>query len=77
MAGASSLSIVYPLDCIRTRLSVDIGNDKNTRAYKVSILYLFKNSRIFKGFVDCVGKVMKNDGLRGFYKGYVISIPVL
>lgn len=42
---------------------------------KSVFLYLFEKSYL-KGFIDCVGKVMKNDGLRGFYKGYVISIPV-
>lgn len=59
-AGAASLCFVYPLDFIRTRLSVDMGKDEAQRQ--------------FKGFRDCAAQILKSDGLLGFYRGFVPSI---
>ncbi|CAI4223884.1 unnamed protein product [Auanema sp. JU1783] len=60
MAGSSTLCFVYPLDFIRTRLSVDIGKTLENRAYK--------------GFSDCLVKTVKNEGVVGLYRGFLISI---
>lgn len=59
-AGASTLSIVYPLDFARTRLAIDAGKHKKDRK--------------FTGVMNCLSKIYKSDGIRGVYRGYCISI---
>jgi len=58
-AGTSTEFIVYPLDFARTRLAVDV--------------LLGKHKRQYKGLFDCLMKSVKAEGIRGCYKGYVIS----
>uniref|UniRef100_A0A915JCQ9 ADP/ATP translocase n=1 Tax=Romanomermis culicivorax TaxID=13658 RepID=A0A915JCQ9_ROMCU len=53
VAGATALSIVYPLEFARTRLALDVGHN---------------NSREFNGIKDCFAKIFRSDGVRGFYK---------
>jgi len=50
-AGATSLTVVYPLDFGRTRLAADVGSGK---------------AREFSGLVDCLAKIAKSDLYRGF-----------
>ena len=45
-AGATSLSVVYPLDFARTRLAADVGKGAN-------------KEREFSGLVDCLKKVVQ------------------
>lgn len=59
-AGATSLSVVYPLDFARTRLAADIGKARVERE--------------FTGLGDCFGKILKADGPRGLYKGFGVSV---
>lgn len=61
-AGVSSMVITYPLDFARTRLATDIGGPKEKRQ--------------FKGLFDCLSKVVAKDGIRGIYRGILLSIPV-
>ena len=58
-AGATSLTVVYPLDFARTRLAADVGSGGN---------------REFTGLVDCLSKVAKSDGMTGLYRGFGISV---
>lgn len=58
-AGATSLSVVYPLDFGRTRLAADVGSGKE---------------REFNGLVDCLTKVAQRDGIGGLYRGFGISV---
>lgn len=58
-AGATALSIVYPLEFVRTRLAVDVGRSK---------------TREFTGLRDCVAKTLKSDGIAGLYRGFGVSI---
>ena len=64
MAGATgascSLSIVYPLDFARTRLSTDVGKGKDERK--------------FTGLFDVIVKSVKADGPQALYNGFAISI---
>jgi len=60
VAGAIGLSIVYPLDFVRTRLAADIGKSEGERQ--------------FKGMTDCFSKIFKNDGFVGLYRGFQISV---
>merc|ERR1712227_1020268 len=60
-AGATSLTIVYPLDFARTRLGADVGKAAADRE--------------FKGLADCIKKSYKADGLvRGLYPGFISSV---
>ena len=58
-AGATSLTVVYPLDFARTRLAADVGSGK---------------SREFTGLIDCLKKVAASDGPQGLYRGFGISV---
>ena len=58
-AGATSLTVVYPLDFARTRLAADVGSG---------------GDREFNGLVDCLMKIFKKDGPAGLYRGFGISV---
>jgi solute carrier family 25 (adenine nucleotide translocator) protein 4/5/6/31 len=59
LAGAGSLTIVYPLDFARTRLAADIGKE---------------GQREFTGLVDCLTKVAKTSGVGSLYNGFGVSV---
>jgi len=59
LAGAGSLTIVYPLDYARTRLASDVGSGKRT----------------FNGLSDCIMKTAKGPaGVMGLYNGFGVSV---
>ena len=58
-AGATSLTVVYPLDFARTRLAADVGQG---------------GDREFNGLVDCLKKILAKDGPQGLYRGFGISV---
>jgi len=59
LAGAGSLTVVYPLDYARTRLAADVGSGK----------------RDFKGLSDCLVKTAKGPGgFMSLYNGYGVSV---
>lgn len=58
-AGATSLVFVYPLDFARTRLAADMGQGAG---------------RQFSGMADCLTKIARADGLRGLYRGFMVSL---
>lgn len=58
-AGATSLTVVYPLDFARTRLAADVGSG---------------GEREFGGLVDCLQKIFAKDGAAGLYRGFGISV---
>merc|ERR1711959_333222 len=59
MAGAASLTIVYPLDYARTRLASDVGSGKKQ----------------FNGLVDCLKKTASGPGgFFSLYNGYGPSV---
>jgi solute carrier family 25 (adenine nucleotide translocator) protein 4/5/6/31 len=59
VAGAFSLSFVYPLDYARTRLASDVGSGKKT----------------FEGLGDCLMKTAKGPkGVMSLYNGFGISV---
>ena len=60
LAGATTISILYPLGFMRTRLATDVGS---------------KEERIYpRGMRDVFSKIWQTDGVRGFYKGYGIAL---
>jgi len=60
LAGSVSLFLVHPIDLIRTRLATD--NIK------------INGSRNFSGATDCACKIYRASGIKGLYKGIVVSI---
>jgi solute carrier family 25 (adenine nucleotide translocator) protein 4/5/6/31 len=59
LAGAGSLTIVYPLDYARTRLASDVGSGQ----------------RAFSGLSDCLIKTAKGpSGVMGLYNGFGVSV---
>lgn len=59
IAGAGSLTILYPLDYARTRLAADVG----------------RSARTFNGLVHCIMTTAKGPkGVLGLYNGLGISI---
>lgn len=58
-AGATSLSVSYPLEFSYTRLAADNG---------------VGGKREFQGIVDCVRKTIRKDGVLGVYRGFVPSV---
>ena len=62
LAGVISTSIQYPLELAKTRLQADVKFQSK------------EQSRQFKGIYDCISKIYDSDGIRGLYRGYVISV---
>ena len=60
-AGSLSLLFVQSLDYTRTRLAMDAERNSD------------KRMRQFNGIIDCYVKTLKSDGIRGLYRGFVIS----
>merc|ERR1712178_475109 len=59
LAGAGSLTIVYPLDYARTRLASDVGSGE----------------RAFTGLGDCLKKTAQGpSGVMGLYNGFGVSV---
>uniref|UniRef100_A0A7S0AD04 ADP/ATP translocase n=1 Tax=Minutocellus polymorphus TaxID=265543 RepID=A0A7S0AD04_9STRA len=62
LAGATTITLLYPLAFMRTRLAVDMGNTQ-------------KGERKFaNGMSDVMKQIWRSDGWRGFYKGYGIAL---
>ncbi|XP_064415698.1 mitochondrial adenyl nucleotide antiporter SLC25A23 [Latimeria chalumnae] len=55
MAGAIAQTIIYPMEVLKTRLT------------------LRKTSQ-YSSIADCAQKILKNEGVRAFYKGYLPNI---
>jgi solute carrier family 25 (adenine nucleotide translocator) protein 4/5/6/31 len=60
LAGATSLTFVYPLDFARTRLAADVGKTANDRE--------------FNGLKDCLTKIYAHSGFKGLYQGFGVSV---
>lgn len=58
LAGAGSLTIVYPLDYARTRLASDVGSGKPQ----------------FTGLIDCLTKSAASGGILSIYNGFGVSV---
>jgi solute carrier family 25 (mitochondrial adenine nucleotide translocator), member 4/5/6/31 len=59
IAGAIGLTLVYPLDFVRTRLAADLGKTEG---------------REYTGMADCAKKTYASDGFPGLYRGFGISV---
>ncbi|KAM6966211.1 mitochondrial thiamine pyrophosphate carrier [Tautogolabrus adspersus] len=64
-AGVISKTITYPFDLFKKRLQV--GGFEAARAH-------FGQVRSYRGLVDCMIQIAKEEGLRGFFKGLSPSL---
>lgn len=62
LAGATSTTILYPIEFLRTRLAADLAKGKHTRNYQ------------FQGLGHTFSTILKSDGVLGFYQGYGIAL---
>jgi len=60
LAGATSTTILYPVEFVRTRLAADMGRNVQERLYT--------------GTLDVLRKIFHSDGVVGFYQGYGIAL---
>ena len=60
-AGCLSLLFVQSMDYTRTRLAMDAAKNSD------------KRMRQFNGIIDCYVKTLNADGIRGLYRGFMIS----
>jgi solute carrier family 25 (adenine nucleotide translocator) protein 4/5/6/31 len=60
LAGCLSNSIVHPLDLSRTRIGVEIGRKASERR--------------FRGLSDTLQTIYRQNGYRGLYQGFGISL---
>ncbi|KAF8364045.1 hypothetical protein PRIPAC_90968 [Pristionchus pacificus] len=57
LAGSVTMCFVYPLDVLRTRISVDVGRSRQSREYKLYFLY----RSIYFGLYDTARGVYETD----------------
>ena len=72
LAGAGSLTIVYPLDYARTRLAADVGHDKGSPTVKRANGK--GTNREFDGLADCIRQTVAKNGFCALYDGYLVSV---
>jgi len=68
-AGATSLTVSYPLEFAFTRLAADTGSSHGHGGAAGAAA-----KRQYNGIIDCLAKIVKSDGIRGIYRGYGPSV---
>ena len=71
-AGATALTVSYPLEYTYTRLAADTGGGHGHGSASAGAAAPPK--RQFKGIADCLVQTVRSDGLRGVYRGYGPSV---
>lgn len=73
-AGATALTVTYPLEFTYTRLAADVGGGHGHGAPAPAAGAAAPAQRQYTGIVDCIIKTVKSDGIRGIYRGYGPSV---
>ena len=73
MAGVCSMTVTYPLDYGRTRLSNDIIKVDSRSNSSHSSHSTQDHNRQFKNLRHVLSQTYKFEGLKGIYRGYVIT----
>ena len=60
MSGAVMILFTYPMDLARTLLTADTSR--------------IGEQKLYKGFVDCLTKTARSDGIRGLYRGFSVGL---
>ncbi|CAH0564381.1 unnamed protein product [Brassicogethes aeneus] len=66
LAGVTTGTILYPLEFCQTKITSDFGSDKGFKTDKVA--------REYTGLFNCVGKVYRKEGYKGYFKGWHVEI---
>jgi Mitochondrial carrier protein. len=65
LAGGTTTTVLYPIEFMRTRLALDVGNSSSSDGYQ----------RLYpRGMRDVFCSIWKSDGLKGMYQGYGIAL---
>jgi solute carrier family 25 (adenine nucleotide translocator) protein 4/5/6/31 len=60
LAGATSTTVLYPFEFLRTRLAMDVGTSQS--------------NRMWHGMGHLVRNILHTDGVLGFFQGYGIAL---
>jgi solute carrier family 25 (mitochondrial adenine nucleotide translocator), member 4/5/6/31 len=60
LAGATSTTVLYPFEFLRTRLAMDVGTSESNRTWH--------------GMSHIVRNILRTDGVLGFFQGYGIAL---
>ena len=73
LGGITSVTICAPLDITRTRLNMMVNNKFAILKYYIYIQNS-ENSKIkYEGFIDALKTIKKQEGMKGFFKGYFVK----
>ncbi|KAE9587901.1 putative mitochondrial carrier protein [Lupinus albus] len=64
LSGGTAVLFTYPLDLIRTKLAYQIVSPT-----KLNASGMVHNEQVYKGILDCFGKIYKEGGFRSLYRG--------
>lgn len=69
VAGVSEILVMYPLDVVKTRIQLQVGKAGGSAAKTAA------GGDTYTGVIDCLTKIVKNEGPSRLYKG--ITAPIL
>ncbi|OAY83978.1 Graves disease carrier protein [Ananas comosus] len=64
IAGGTAVIFTYPLDLVRTKLAYQVKGSS-----KASFRAPPPSEQVYKGILDCITKIYKQNGLKGLYRG--------
>jgi solute carrier family 25 (adenine nucleotide translocator) protein 4/5/6/31 len=84
LSGATTTTLLYPTEFLRTRLALDVGRRRTTTTTTSTTKRPSSTStssfpgqqpiRQYRGMKDIVVEVLRTDGIKGMYQGYGISL---
>lgn len=84
LAGATSTTVLYPLEFVRTRLAVDLGKSEKKKMAKTPTTTTTTSTtladtttsktRQYRGMHHVFVDILRSDGIRGLFQGYGIAL---
>jgi len=69
IAGGTAVICTYPLDLVRTKLAYQVKG-----AVNVGFRECKPSEQVYKGIMDCVKTIYRQNGLKGIYRGMAPSL---
>ncbi|VAI57667.1 unnamed protein product [Triticum turgidum subsp. durum] len=69
IAGGTAVVSTYPLDLVRTKLAYQVKG-----AVNLSLRESKPSEQVYKGILDCVKTIYRQNGLKGLYRGMAPSL---